>query len=444
MLSKQKTTNDRLIARSWHRLPRLSIVLLVAFVCGLPAVGSAQDLVGLYLTWEDDPTTTITINWVDIYANSSSSVWYRERGGEAEWKQVTAERSEVGPTTLQLRRVALQELQPGTLYEFGIGERPDDASHFWRFRTMPAELTEPVRFVAGGDMMHDRAMLDRMSRQAQRLNPDFAMFLGDLAYANGVVGTRWIDWLQSWKEFSVAKDKRLIPIVMCIGNHEVRRDAQGENPHEDAPYFYSLFRLPHERSYYALDFGKYLSLILLDSDHTQPIEGAQTAWLERALKNRQEQQFIFVGYHWPAYGTTKAPNGGLPIDASKAIAVRENWIPHFERYGISAAFENDHHNFKRTYPLRNHKRNDENGIVYLGDGAWGVRPREVPSPDVGWWLAKASPRNHLWEIEIRANGTALFQAVDGDGQVFDRYELKRARTVPEEEAAPVPAAAASP
>lgn len=405
------------------------VAAFIAVVCSITTSAAGQDLVGLYLTWSHDPTTTMTISWVDIYSSGSDTLWYRKYGVE-DWSQVAANRSTVGPTTLQLRRSELTNLQPGTIYEFGIGAQPRDASHFWRFRTMPAELTQPVRFVAGGDMMHNREMLDAMSRQAQRLDPDFAMFLGDLAYANGVVGTRWIDWLQSWKEFSVAKDKRLIPIVVGIGNHEVRRDAQGKNPQEDAPFYYSLFQTPHNRSYYALNFGKYLSLILLDSNHTQPIAGAQSQWLDKALSERADQKFVFLGYHWPAYGTTKAPTGGLPIDAPTAIAIRKNWVPHFERYGITAAFENDHHNFKRTHPLRNHKRDDTNGILYLGDGAWGVVTREVPSQDVGWWLAKAESRNHLWEVELHSDDTALIQAIDREGEIFDRVELKRARPEP--------------
>jgi hypothetical protein len=79
---------------------------------------------------------------------------------------------------------------------------------------------------------------------------------------------------------------------------------------------------------------------------------------------------------------------------------------------VTALFENDHHNYKRTHRLRNHKRDDENGLLFLGDGAWGVIPREVPSPEVGWWLAKAEPRNHLFHVELRADGTASIEAVD--------------------------------
>ena len=401
----------------------LSILAIVASAAPAPA----EDLIGLYLMWQRDPATTMTINWVDPYADSSDTVWYRPYESN-EWSIAKALQASVGHMTLQLRRLELTKLKPDTLYEFGIGDSTDEVSHFWRFRTMPATLNRPIRFAEGGDMMHSRAMLDEMNAQMQRLDPDFAMFGGDLAYENGVHGTRWIDWLQSYRQYSVGKDQRLIPMVIGIGNHEVRGGYRGRAP-EDAPYFYSIFALPGGRSNYVLDFGDYLSLVMLDSGHSQPIAD-QTEWLDKTLADRADQQFLFAGYHYPAYGTTKAPRGGLPIDAPVAMEIRKQWIPHFERYGLSAAFEHDHHNFKRSHRIRNHQRDDENGLLYVGDGAWGVKTREVPDLKIAWWLAKAEPRNHLWHVEVRPNGTATLQAVDLSGEVFDEVELDRSRTTP--------------
>jgi acid phosphatase type 7 len=292
---------------------------------------------------------------------------------------------------------------------------------------MPAKLTRPLTFVSGGDMMHTRAMVDDMNEEMQKLEPDFALLGGDIAYANGVTGTRWIDWLESWTEHAVTKDKRIIPLVVAIGNHEVRGHYDGKIP-DDAPYFYSIFALPEGRSYYALDFGDYLSLVVLDSQHTQPIAGKQADWLEKALAERGDQQFLFGCYHFPAYGTAKGPKGKTPIDSPKSLDIQKHWLPHFERYGASAIFENDHHNYKRTYPIRNRKRDDENGIVYLGDGSWGVETREVPTN--AWWLAKAEPRNHLWRVELDPDGEVKFQAIDAKGNVFDELELDEPRTKP--------------
>jgi len=404
-------------------------ILVVATVGGplFPVRGAfAQDLIGLYLTWHGDPATTMTVNWVDLYPRNTATVWFR-RVPDGEWRARQAVQRQADPSSLQVRRVELWDLEPDTMYQFGIGKRPLEPDDGWRFRTLPAELTRRVRFVAGGDMMHSREQVDAMNRRAGALDPDFALLGGDLAYANGVAASRWIDWFGSWMQHSRCPDGRLIPMVVAIGNHEVRGGYDGRIP-QDAPYFYAFFGRPDRRSYYTLDCGTYLSLIVLDSGHTQPIDGRQTEWLARACEHRRGQRYLFPCYHYPAYGTTKAPHGMLPLDAAPAVAIREHWVPIFERYGISAAFEHDHHNYKRTHRLRNHQRDDETGLVYLGDGAWGVRTRDVPRPEVAWWLAKAEPRNHLWLVDLHPDGPAVIQAIDETGEVFDELTLIAPRT----------------
>jgi hypothetical protein len=293
---------------------------------------------------------------------------------------------------------------------------------------MPRDLkARPVRFLNGGDTMATREMFEAMNRQAALLEPDFVVLGGDLAYENGIWAMRVVEWLQSWTRTAVTKDGRLLPLVAGIGNHEVRGHYNGKVP-GDAPYYYGLFTLPDGRASRTLDFGRYLSLVLLDSAHTEPIQGAQTQWLERALLERTEQQFLFPFYHYPAWGTTKAPKQGTPLDNPVAIAIRSHWVPLFERFGISAAFEHDHHNFKRTHRILDGKRDDERGLLYLGDGAWGVLVRTVPPEGSAWWLAKAEARNHLWCIDLRADGVATIRAFDVQGNVFDTVQLDRART----------------
>jgi hypothetical protein len=413
-----------------HRFAQPLLFALLLLV--VPRAACAEDLIGLFLSWQQDPTTTMTVTWVDIYADSSPTILYRKYDGQkhtadTQWLTATAKQSTMGPTTLQLRRVELTGLEPDTRYEFGIGDATKDVTQFWRFDTMPANLTRPLTFVAGGDMMHSRAMVDDMNEEMQKLEPDFALLGGDIAYENGVHGTHWIDWLQSWTNHAVTKDKRLIPLVITIGNHEVKGGYNGTPP-QDAPYFYSIFPLPENRSYYALDFGKYLSLMILDSQHTNPIAGPQAEWLAEAMSQRGDQQFLFACYHFPAYGTTKEPEGGTPIDSPQALAIQKNWCPSFERYGATAIFENDHHNYKRSHRIRNRQRDDANGILYLGDGAWGVEPRTVPKD--AWWLAKAEGRNHLWRVELDPDGEAKFEAIDAKGDAFDEVEIKEPRTKP--------------
>lgn len=405
-------------------------LLLMLWAMLLPACAArGQDLTGLYLTWHNDPTTTMTINWVDIYPKGTLSVFYRPADSEDEFVEATAEHKAIDPSALQRRWVELRDLKPDTMYQFGIGKKPEKPTDGWRFRTMPATLDRPVRFVTGGDMMHSRELLDPMNKRAAALDPDFALLVGDLAYEDGVRATRIMDWLSSWRTLAITSDRRLIPMVLGIGNHEVRGGYNGKIP-DDAPYFYGLFTLPGDRAFYALDIGNYLSLVLLDSGHTNKVDGEQAQWLEQTLAARTDRQFLYVGYHYPAYGTTKAPENGLPIDNPRATVIQQHWVPIFDRFNPSVIFENDHHNYKRSVRLRGHKPDPEHGLLYVGDGAWGVRTREVPKPEVAWWLAKAEPRNHLWFVEIRSDGTSTLQAIDAAGEVFDEVQIAQPRPTP--------------
>lgn len=409
------------------RFPMKTSICLALAILAISPLRAQSDVIGVYLTWKGDPTTSITVNWVNLYTHTAATVWYRD-SKDAEWQSATGTHSTAGPSTMQLRRVHLTGLKPDTLHEFVLAAKPGpEPRGVRRFRTLPATFNRPIRFVAGGDMMHNREYVDTMNKRAASLDPDFAVLGGDLAYSNGVDATRWVDWIQSWSENARGKDGRAIPMVIAIGNHEVKGGYKGRLP-DDAPYFSSLFDLPENRTYYALDVGDYLSFLVLDSGHVEPIAGSQATWLEQALGGRGSRRFVFPVYHWPAYGTTKGQEGELPCEHARSVEIRTHWITHFERFGVSAAFEHDHHNYKRTHPIRGHQRDDANGITYLGDGAWGVATRTVPKD--AWYLAHAEPRRHLFHVTLNLDGSILAQAVSGSGTVFDQVTLPKSRTAP--------------
>jgi hypothetical protein len=412
---------------------RLCFRLMVVLCALAPVAGRAQaEVSGIYLTWRDDPATTITVNWLSLYAEAPTTVWYRRAPGE--WRRAEGAGQPLRPSGLWVRRVQLRELEPDAVYEIAIGATaPSGTQGLPTFRTMPRELRRAVSFVTGGDMMHTREMVDAMNKQAGRLDPDFALLGGDLAYGNNEDVTRQIDFFQSWMIHARGRDGRLIPMVPVIGNHEVARDGKSGSVIREvhASHFYTLFDFPGGKARQVLDFGSYLSLVNLDSEHTEAIEGAQAAWLGETLAARAKQTFLFACYHFPAYGSAKAPGPGkLPIDHPRSIAIREHWIPHLERYGVTAVFENDHHNFKRTHRLRGHRRDDDNGLLYLGDGAWGVRTRTVPSLSEAWYLAKAEPTRHLFHVVLQPSGRARIVAVNDQGEIFDEVNLAAPRTRP--------------
>lgn len=340
----------------------------------------------------------------------SREIRLRQRG-RGEWQTKQSERRRFGESEAWVHSVKLSGLLPASSYEF---ELPGGGKGW--FQTAATELPAGTRFVTGGDMFHTIEMLDAMNRRAGEEDVLFALLGGDLAYANGQKTSRWYQWLDSWAKEAVAPDGRMIPMIVAIGNHEVKGHGYAPKdppPPSDAPIFYSLFELPEGVSNYTVDFGKSLSLVMLDSGHTQSV-ASQSGWLKETLKARQSAERTFVCYHQPAWGT------GVKGDA---VDVRQEWCPLFEAFGVDAVFENDHHVHKRTKPLIAGKVDVDQGVPYLGDGAWGTNVRVIPSQKVKDrdWLASYASKNHLIRVTLKEKG-AVYDAMSADGEVFDTWE----------------------
>lgn len=345
---------------------------------------SAEPLAVL-LTWQRAPTTTMTVDWHVPQAHpGESTLFYRSAGSEESWASVSARRVVFPASDRRVHRAEIAGLSPDSTYELRVGEH----SRVYLFRTMPESLDQrPVRFAAGGDTMHDRGLMEQTNRVAMQHDPDFVVWGGDLAYANGDLRRvdRWHDWTEAVHQTLRTPEGRLVPVLAGIGNHEVDGSYVRKYPDYEptdawrtrlAPFYYQLFAFPGQPGYGALDFGDYLSVILLDTGHSNPIEGAQTTFLERALAERRERQIptILPVYHVPGYPSHRSPDGRLSTE------VREHWVPLFEQYGIELALENHDHTYKRTHRLKGGVP-DESGVLYVGDGAWGVGTRAGKSSD---------------------------------------------------------------
>jgi hypothetical protein len=101
--------------------------------------------------------------------------------------------------------------------------------------------------------------------------------------------------------------------------------------------------------------------------------------------------------------------------------IREHWVPLFEKYGVKMAFENHDHVYKRTYPIRNNAVSSD-GVVYIGDGAWGVGTREVGRDHKGqeWYLKRAVSDRHAVIVTIHGTLQHLL-VVNEEGIIIDEY-----------------------
>lgn len=378
----------------------------------------------IYLTWYDEPSKSMAIQWITdskdnndelFYTKAAKSKSHSSSSSKSSWTKAIGTHAylpEKHPHSLH--KVMLRNLEIDTIYEFRIG----DSSKTYRFRTMPENLKTPIRFIVGGDVYcADIKRVQRMNHQAAKVNPRFAILGGDIAYSapSGKKKkspddfSKWREFFSVWMDEMKDADGCMIPLFTTIGNHEVK--GRYNKTSANAPLYYTFFPRPFTKTYYDFGFGWYAHFVFLDSSHTTPIKGKQTKWLEKILKKHAWYAHRFAIYHVGAYPST----GDFDIKVRRNV--RKYWVPLFEKYRLNGCFENHDHSYKRTHPLINGKINPK-GVVYFGDGSWGVEPRK---PKKRSYIAHAVQAQQVLVVELSEH-KRTFKALDADGKTIDTYE----------------------
>ncbi len=389
-------------------------ILVVLFISVFSSLCAAD---ALYLTWQNDPTTTMTIQWLSDLTSESDEIEVKKTG-DVEWKKVRGTHKALPKKAPHLvHTVEVTNLVPDTRYNFRLPQDTEEHA----FRTMPQDNQKPIRFAVGGDAYHDDGRpFEEMVKKIASTSPRFFLLGGDIAYSvkEKREGTdkfdRWLAFLQIWSKYMVDTDGCSIPLIPAIGNHEVV--GYYDQTPDKAEFFYSLFACPGPQGYKLLLFGKYMAISLLDTNHTHPIGGEQTAWLHNAMRKSYSYTHRFAIYHVPAYPCVRY------FRSKESSAVRRNWVPLFERYSLHAAFENHEHAYKRTYPLvdgSDHPR----GVLYFGDGSLGVKPRIPKKAGRTSYLAKTKSRRQFLQVTLTKE-TRTYEAITPEGEIIDSYTQK--------------------
>ncbi|MCE5295248.1 MAG: metallophosphoesterase family protein [Chlamydiales bacterium] len=383
--------------------------VLVFLLCFSGQLFAKSEEPSVYLTWKNDPTTTMTVMWITKQSDDNDTVHFQIRDAKSPtWeKQKGSHQKLPNKKPYLIHKAEIKGLKADTIYTFHVGNK----NKTWTFHTMPRDLNQPVRFVTGGDAYHNSfKKFKTMCQRAARENPRFAIIGGDIAYAAEKRGgeenwSKWQEFFACWSEVMRDKDGCLIPILTTIGNHEVT--GSFSSTAKQAPFYYMFF----EKATYDMSFGSYLHLTFLDSNHTKKIKGDQTKWLEKTLKNNKNHTHRFAIYHVGAYPSSNR------LDSPTNKLLRKHWVPLFEKYKIHACFESHDHAYKRTFPMLKGKKAKE-GVVYFGDGCWGVTPRK-PQPHP--YLAHKAQKQQALVVEVSKN-KRKFWAVDPKGKMIDYYE----------------------
>jgi hypothetical protein len=365
----------------------------------------------VYLTWQADTSTTMTINFQTMQDADTSDVFFdtKSRNGKVDEYRFhrTGARHKVAGLEdgRTIHCVELVSLEPGQTYYFVAGDPRNGYTAEQKFRTIP-DSTENLRFVDGGDM-GTGAALSLLLKQAAKQEPSFGTVGGDLAYAGDILTNyaRWDAWIDAWEQNMVTPKGLTVPMVLAIGNHEVR----GTN----AFFYLGYFAQTQNRTtYYSRKFGKNLVIYLLDSGHLFRHGPEQAEWLERQMEGDSGIPYRFAIYHVPLYPSYR------PYSGAGSAAGRKHWLPIFDKHRLTTAFEHHDHSFKRTKLLRNDKI-DPQGTLYLGDGCWGMPSRPI-GKERPWYEAKGASLQHFWVVDV-SKGNVEYRALNKEGKVFDVY-----------------------
>ncbi|MCI0381766.1 MAG: metallophosphoesterase family protein [Chlamydiae bacterium] len=365
-----------------------------------------------FATWQGDPSTTMDIRW---FEGGNIHQLYVRKKGENNWLRKIAHYQPLKYNGIAY--VELADLEEDTTYEFHFSE----GEKIYEFRTLPSSLDRTICCGIGGDLLFKEASFRKMGAAVAKSDPDFVIVGGDIAYTERRKNSwknlrrerkkieKWKHFFELWKE-TMIHEGRVIPLIPVAGNHDIRKRKKIDG------LFYRIFAFPEKNiSYRNFDIGKTISFFLLDSNHSHPIEKHQKDWLHWSLYSHQSYHYKIPIYHIAAYPSAKKANFNAPTPKK----IRTHWVPLFEKYQVQVAFENHNHTYKRTYPLLKN-RIDPSGVIYLGDGAWGVDPRPVKTS--AFYLAEAKKINMIWLARFTGEKCFL-EAVDIDGKVIDALTI---------------------
>lgn len=336
------------------------------------------------LSYRDDPATTIVIGW----SGALGTVHY---GTTDEGTAHTAYPSSQGVSRTgnahgHNRRFArLTGLTPNTMYYFVIHDLNGDVSDRFKFRTLSDDPEDSVSFITGGDSRDgfktlgiyfencpSGNCLDKRrdgNELVAKIKPDFIAFNGDFVM-NQITSNseaEFDQWFDDW-QLTISSDGRMYPTMHVQGNHEDNND------------IYELFDVPQEE-YYALNINNgLLRLYMLNSELNACTDAAQLNWLTSDLQNHNtggsaDPYWKFSMFHKPIY--SMGNNYGLNNDQMDC------WVNLFQQNGVRMVCESHAHITKWTYPcVANANNSDfevdqENGIVYIGEGQWGAPHRNL-------------------------------------------------------------------
>ncbi|WNG44068.1 serine/threonine protein phosphatase [Archangium minus] len=313
--------------------------------------------------------------------------------------------------------VKLSGLLPGKTYSYVI-EACGSVTGVRRFQTATGPETTRVHFTAMGDFGTGGSLQSQVLKllgQPSRAG-EFLLTLGDNAYSSGTDAE-----FQSNMFKPMAALLREVPLFPSPGNHEYVTN-KGQ-PYLDNFYLPANNPSKSER-YYSFDWGP-VHFVSLDSNCpfgytlSDCSLSLEKTWLAQDLA-ATTRPWKIVFFHHPIWSSG---------EHGSSTAMRREFAPLFEQYGVDLVLTGHDHNYERSKPMKGDAvaASGTRGIPYLVVGSGGATLRTFPGSQPSWTAYRNN--THVGYLDVAVDGgTLTTKFIDSGGTVRDTLTLTK--TVP--------------
>jgi 3',5'-cyclic AMP phosphodiesterase CpdA len=260
-------------------------------------------------------------------------------------------------------------------------------AHTEPYQQFPAGAMPRLRIAVAGDVgkrgRHARAIAAAVARAGRERPYDVLLLLGDNVYPKGDPASLAATVFEPYRAVLDAG----ADLLAILGNHDVMRGHGAEQ----------LRRLGQSGPWWSRQFG---DVLIVGLDSTRVDDEAQRAWLDDTLRTATAPWKI-VAIHASPYSSGYQ---------GSSRAVREVFVPLFERHGVQLVCSGHDHDYQRSHII--------NGVTYVVSGGASRTRRAGRAP----FTAFSFKWHHFVDVSVFDDHIVL-RAINEELRVGDRVHL---------------------
>ncbi|MDX2442867.1 MAG: metallophosphoesterase family protein [Bacteroidales bacterium] len=359
------------------------------------------------LTWSDDPTSTIDIQWRTNSSVSKGGVKFWMAGsndtlvGKAE-KLLMEDRLLQNDRYIYRYTAKLENLKSGSLYQYQVGADEGLWTDVATFKTETVN-DDSFSFIWFGDT-HKSPKWGNLLQESYQKYPDVAFY----SIAGDLVGTGL--FRDEWDKFfhNSGPVFNFKPLMPTPGNHD-NQDGLG------AWMYAELFSLPENGPQKVLPemtySFTYKNALFLMIDATAPYS-YQSEWIENQLQNTNAE-WKFAMFHFPPYNYEE--------DYSD---IRERWCSLFDTYHVDMVMSGHTHYYMRSKPIFNEQVVDHpsKGTIYIISVGIPGNHGDIPPQD---YAEVQDGKGWLYQHVKIENNKLIYKSINIDGKIKDELVIEK-------------------